>query len=151
MKPNLPLQACMLRLYQRYKQSQKTRAAFCREEGITAAQFTYWCRRFEQESTAADACPTSITLSQVSTPIEAVQEPVAKKTYAANPVAEPIPATSSSFTQLHLPDTSTPAAHSVCLTEVVSTRPLIVLDLAGKGRVEFYTPVEADYLKALLS
>jgi transposase-like protein len=76
MKPNLPLQACMLRLYQRYKQSQKTRAAFCREEGITAAQFTYWCRRFDQESNSAVAIPAPIIHSQVSTPIQAVKESV---------------------------------------------------------------------------
>jgi hypothetical protein len=44
MKPNLPLQARMLRLYQRFQQSNLTRAAFGREEGITAAQFTYWCQ-----------------------------------------------------------------------------------------------------------
>jgi transposase-like protein len=150
MKPNLPLQARMLRLYQRFQQSNLTRAAFCREEGITAAQFTYWCRRFEQESDPDDASPTSITLSQLSTPIQAVKEPVEREAFAANPVAEPIPAPCSGFTQLHLPDPPATPVQSVCPTAVISIRPMMVLNLAEKGRLEFYTPVEASFLKTLL-
>ncbi len=98
----------MLRLYQRFKQSNLSRAVFCREEGLTAAQFTYWCRRFEQESTPDEASPPSITLSQLSTPIQAVQEPVEREALAANPVAEPTPPAIPGFTQLHL---SAPATH----------------------------------------
>jgi hypothetical protein len=41
MKPNLPLQAQMLGLYQRFQQSNLTRAAFCREEGITPGRLPY--------------------------------------------------------------------------------------------------------------
>ncbi len=164
MKPNLALQERMLRLYQRFQQSNLTRAAFCREEGITAAQFTYWCRRFEQECDPSEVKTTTLTLAQVRTPIQAVKELVEREAFAANPVAEPTPPTIPGFTQLHLP---APATHSVCSTPVhsgcttpvhsgcttpaISTRPLLVLDMVGKGRVEFYTPVEASFLKALLS
>jgi transposase-like protein len=130
----------MLRLYQRYKQSNLTRAAFCREEGITAAQFTYWCRRFEEESSPTEVSPAPITFAQVSTPIQAVKEPVERETSAEKPAAALIPATSSGFTQLHLPDAQ---ATSSTTTAGISTLPLVVLDLAGKGRVEFYTQIEA--------
>lgn len=41
----------------------------------------------------------------------------------------------SGFTQLTLP---------------ASAPPLMVLELVGKGRVEFYSPVAADYLRDLL-
>jgi hypothetical protein len=99
MKPNLALQARMLRLYQRFQQSNLTRAAFCREEGITTAQFTYWCRRFEQESDPTEVSQAAITLAQVSTPIQAVKEPIEREASAENQVAEPWPG----FTQLHLP------------------------------------------------
>lgn len=44
----------------------------------------------------------------------------------------------SGFTPLSLPITQT-------------TTPLMVLDLAGKGRLEFYAPVEASFLRALIS
>ena len=153
MKPNLPLQARMLRLYQRFQQSHLTRAAFCREEGITTAQFTYWCRRFEKDSDPAEVKVkvTPITLSQVSTPIQAVKDPAEREASTENPVAAPIPATSSGFTQLHLPDPPATAVHAGCTTPAISTRPLIVLDLAGKGRLDFYIPVEVSFLKTLLS
>ncbi|MDJ1501202.1 IS66 family insertion sequence element accessory protein TnpA [Xanthocytophaga agilis] len=67
MTDNLPLQARRFRIYQRFKQSNLTRAAYCRQEGITAAQFIYWCKRFEQESNPTES---SSTLAQVSTPIQ---------------------------------------------------------------------------------
>jgi transposase-like protein len=136
----------MLRLYQRFQQSNLTRAAFCREEGITAAQFTYWCSRFEHESIATEVSQAPITLAQVSTPIQAVQEPVVRKTLAEKPEVEPTPATSPGFTRLHLPESS---AFSTT-TPVIPTRPLIVLALAWKGRIEFYTLIEASFLKTLL-
>ena len=44
----------------------------------------------------------------------------------------------SGFTPLSLPVTQTPM-------------PLMVLDVAGKGRLEFYAPVEASFLRALIS
>ncbi len=148
MKPNLPSQARMQRLYQCFKQS--TGAAFCREEGIRAAQFTYWCRRFEQESNPTEASPVPFTLAQVSTPIQAAKEPVERKTFSEKPgVAEPTPATPG-FTQLPLPVPPATSVHSVFPTPAISTSPLIVLDLAGKGRLEFYTAVEASFLKTLL-
>jgi hypothetical protein len=137
MKPNLLLQARMQRLYERFKQSQLTRTAFCREEGITAAQFTYWCRRFEQESTPTQVQSPPITLAQVSTPIQAVKEP------AANPVAEPSP----SFTQLHLSEPLTTPSSPITPTAT----PMMIVELGGKGRIEFYMSVEAGYRKALLS
>jgi transposase-like protein len=131
----------MLRLFQRFKQSNLTRAAFCREEGITAAQFTYWCRRFEQENNPTEASSAPITLAQVSTPILVVKEPEEDKAFS--------PETTSSFTQLHLPDQLTTAPATT--TPPVATSPLMVLDMAEKGRLEFYTSVEASFLKALLS
>ncbi len=77
----------------------------------------------------------------MSTPIQAVKEPEGYKPSSS--------ATTSSFTQLHLPDqpTTAPATR----TPPVATTPLIVLDMAGKGRLELYTPVEVSFLKALLS
>jgi hypothetical protein len=44
----------------------------------------------------------------------------------------------SGFTPLSLPITQTPT-------------PLMVLDIVGKGRLEFYAPVEASFLRALIS
>ena len=44
----------------------------------------------------------------------------------------------SGFTPISLPITQTPT-------------PLMVLDLAGKCRLEFYAPVEASFLRALIS
>jgi hypothetical protein len=43
----------------------------------------------------------------------------------------------SGFTQLTLPSSA-------------SATPLLVLELVGKGRLEFYSPVEASFLRALL-
>ncbi len=63
-------------LNQRFKQSNLTRAACYREEGTTAAQFTCWCQRLEEESNQKEVNPASITLAQVCTPIQAVKEPV---------------------------------------------------------------------------
>lgn len=37
------------------------------------------------------------------------------------------------------------------LTLPASPTPLMVLELAGKARLEFYSPVEASFLRALLS
>jgi hypothetical protein len=139
MKPNLVLQERMRKLYHRFQQSTLTRAAFCREEGISAAQFIYWCRFFEKESAAT---PVSLTLAQVSTPIQVIKESEASKPFS--------PETSSSFTQLHLPEPAAATPTSV-ISSAVSTTPLMVLDIAGKGRLEFYSPVEASFLKDLLS
>jgi transposase-like protein len=119
-----------------------TKAAFCREEGITAAQFTYWCRRFDAENNSAEVISAPITLAQVSTPIQAVKELEERKLLPTSPE------TTSSFTQLHLPESPTPASTT---SPAVSVTPLMVLDMAGKGRREFYTPMEASFLKALLS
>lgn len=62
--------------------------------------------------------------------IERASSKVDKK---VNPPNEP-----SGFTPISLPITQTPT-------------PLMVLDVAGKGRLEFYAPVEASFLRALIS
>ena len=36
------------------------------------------------------------------------------------------------------------------LTLPTAPTPMMILDLAGKGRLEFYSPVEASYLRELL-
>jgi transposase-like protein len=85
----------MLQLCHRFQQSHLTKAAFCRNEGITAAQFTYWCRRFGQESIPTEVSQAPVTLAQVSTTI---QEPEERKTSAEKTVTELTPATPG-FTQ----------------------------------------------------
>ena len=93
MKTNPVLYAQMEQYYQRFQQSKLSRPAFCQAEGLSYAQFCYWCKRLAKENR------------------------------------------SSSFKQLTLPTSPTP---------------LLVLDLAERGRLEFYSPVEARFLRELL-
>jgi hypothetical protein len=44
-----------------------------------------------------------------------------------------------------------PARGFTQLTLPTSPTPLLVLELAGQARLEFYSPVEASFLRALLS
>lgn len=137
-KKTTALHRRMEQTYGRYKASKLSRNAFCQAEGISLAQFTYWCQRFDKELTISP--PTEIAKSS--------------STVAANGAIAPNP----SFTQISLPtDKSTssiplaPATPSVPEpASVALPTPLMVLDLLGKARLEFYTQVGVEYLCTVL-
>lgn len=59
----------------------------------------------------------------------------------------------SAFTQVNFPAIQPPISHSpTTLSAPTATHsaPLMVLDVAGKARLEFYSPVEASFLRTLL-
>lgn len=103
--------AQMQAAYERYKQSHLTKADFCQKENLSVPQFTYWIKRFDQESQAS-------AFTQVNLP--AIQPPISPSPAKGGPL------------------TSNMAA------------PLMVLDVMGKARLEFYSPVEASFLRTLL-
>ncbi len=147
--------------YGRYKASKLSRKAFCKAEGISLAQFTYWCQRFDKELTVSSTAekanadspipsnpptiPTSgfkeITpasqagLSRGESEPLTLQIPVSSPVSVSSPASEPlVPSTPS------IPNPAT----------VTLPTPLMVLDVAGKARVEFYTQVGVEYLCAIL-
>ncbi len=96
-KKNTALYRRMEETYGRYQASKLSRKAFCKAEGLSLAQFTYWCQRFEKK------------LSLHST---------AEKTIQDSPISS---SAGVAFTQITLPDEATlPAGESEPLAASVS-------------------------------
>jgi hypothetical protein len=110
--------------YERFQRSDLSQNAFCQVEGISKGKFNYWCRKFKQ-------MPSVPLISTDYVPLISTEK--TKVGNKVNQLNEP-----SGFTPLSLPITQTPT-------------PLMVLDIVGKGRLEFYAPVEASFLRALIS
>lgn len=155
----------MEQTYYRFKASKLSRKAFCEAEGLNLAQFAYWCQRFDKELPLTTSPVPELKLVEVpaSTPKPAKGKTVvASKSVTIAPLIDPAPG----FKQLTLPDTDptertptlstgvadptpvppTPVMNqSPTATPVMVNTPLMVLDLPGKGRLEFYAPVEAEF------
>jgi hypothetical protein len=147
-KKNTALYRRMEETYGRYKASKLSRKAFCKAEGLSLAQFTYWCQRFDKElslsPTPEKAKPGSPIPSNPPTiPTSGFKE-IILASQASLPVAE--------MTPLIPPVSETtraPTPPSIPAT-VALTSPVMVLDLPGKARLEFYSQVEVDFLCTLL-
>ncbi len=124
MRRNQAQYAQMQQVYERYLKTDLSRQTFCQVEGITVAHFAYWYKVFAREASKADK------KSQDETAVKAeVKQPKVST-----------PSSESNFTQISLPSANLP-----------TSTPMLVLNLGEQGKVEFYAPVEASFIKALLT